>query len=233
MNLLTLVSSFCRRNQLKVPTAVATSTDDHVLQILEILNELLYDTVDYGNLQAIRAEATVTTLAAELQGALSTLAPSYVKMIPGSMWNRTRKVQVSGPISESDWQNQKSLGVTAGFPRYRIMSNSLYLLPAPAAGETITFEYQKFVVVAANNSLKEYFSVDTDTCLIPDRLLLLGLRWRWLETKGLPSASAGLQFSNALETILARERVPATLNLNGGSVERGLKPSITVPLIIS
>lgn len=231
MNLLTLVSQFCKRNQLKVPTVVATSTDEHIAQILAILNELLYDTVDYGNLQAVRAEATVTTLAAELQGTLSTLAPKFVKIIPDSMWNRTRKIKVEGPLNESDWQMMKASGVTAGFPKFRIMSDSLYLLPAPAAGETITFEYQKQVVVANDNSVKEYFTVDTDTCLIPDRLLLLGLRWRWLEAKGLPSVSAGLQFANALETTLARERAPTSLNLNGYK-KATISPSIIVPRLV-
>lgn len=65
-----------------------------------------------------------------------------------------------------------------------ILDGGFNFVPAPSG--TATFPYiSKNIVRAANGDLKPSFTADDDTFLLSERLLTLGLVWRWKSQKNL------------------------------------------------
>lgn len=205
----TIITRFCERTAVPTPATVFGSTDAQVIQMRGLLNEELDDLVVRDNFAPLQRECVFTTVNAELQGLLSVLLPNgdtMWKVCLGTFFNRTTKLGVEGPITQSEWQQYKAL--QAGMlPRFRFWQQGLYLQPMPPAGHTYAFEYlSQQIVVAANGAYKRYFSADTDTCVADDSVLNAALRWRWKKEKGLDYS----------EEFASYERIRASYSMNAG-----------------
>ena len=71
MTLLQIVSNFCSRTGLPVPTTVYGTTDPQVTQVRALLEEEGNDLASRGSWQGLINEASLTTTATESQGAMS------------------------------------------------------------------------------------------------------------------------------------------------------------------
>jgi hypothetical protein len=230
MTLIELVRAFCRRTNVPVPASVVSSTDTQILQIQAILDEELADLSARHAWQAISVESTFTSTAAEDQGALSTLAPNGFKYIRNeTFWDRTSQLPVIGPLNAREWQNLKS-SVTTN-PRYQYMfrGNHILINPNPVAGHTFAFEYvSKNTILDTNGTTtKEFFTSDSDTLLLPDSIILQGLRWRWLREKGLDYGELFQTYEVQVKDAMGRDGGSPALML-GGRRER-VSPGIFVP----
>lgn len=186
MSLLTLVQSFCRRTNISVPNTILGSTDSQVLQVLALLEEEGQDLVTRGEWQELTYEATHTTVATESQGAITSIATNgFSRFKQNTFWDRTINLPLY-VIGATDWQALKSL--TATGPRYqiRVRGNQLISNPVPTAGHTWAFEYisKNWIVDSGGSTYSEEFASDDDEMLLPEKLLKMGLRWRWKKEKG-------------------------------------------------
>lgn len=229
MNVLALVQKFCRRTGLSVPTTVVGSTDDKILQALAILEEDVNDLAKRHDWQGLTHEATHVTIAAEDQGDIETLDPGFRYIRNNTMWDTTDRLPVIGPLNGQQWQAIKA--ILANGPRYqfRFRGNHLLVNPVPAAGHTWKFEWaSKNAILDANGvTVKEYFTADTDTFLLPDDLHLLGLRWRWLREKGLDYAELFNTYEFQVKDAMGRDGGAARVSLDGGRDE--MNPGIFIP----
>jgi len=182
MSLLTVIQYVCGRTNVPVPASVLGTADTQVLQMLRLLEEEGRDLSSRGPWQNLTKEATFVTTASEDQGAMTTLASSnfdYIKN--GSFWDRTTHLPILGPLSDEEWQALKGLGTTGARYYYRIRGGKLLVNPTPAASLTWAFEYQSknWILGIDGTTYKQYFTLDTDTILLPEEVVLSGLRWRW------------------------------------------------------
>jgi hypothetical protein len=124
------------------PSVVATSTDPQIIQLMSIANEEGQDLSSRYPWQALQNESTFTTVAAETQGVITTLAgASFRYILNDIMWNRSLLRPVFGPLTPQDWQALKARNVTGPYNQFRIRGNSVLFIPAPVAGNTIAFEW--------------------------------------------------------------------------------------------
>lgn len=227
MTLIQIVQEFCRRQGLPVPTVVISSNDDMLLQIVGLLNEVLDDLEQRKAYSFLQVEATFTSVAGEAQGALSTLAPGYVKLLDNLLFNRTSGEVVFGSIPSLEWQAEKAGITSISFTQFRIQGGNLYLSPEPAIGSTIAFEYQSIYTVVDNSSiLKQYFTADNDTCKYPDALLIAGLRWIWRREKGLRFGEYLRSYEVMVANLGGRDNPSPPIYLSSGP-ETG--PVIVIP----
>lgn len=188
MTMLTIVQQFCQRTGLPKPSTVYGSTDTKVLQIMALLEEEGNDLAVAGAWQELQFQASHTTIAAEDQGAIDSIATNGFRYIKNqTIWDRTTKLPVLGPMSDKEWQALKAVIVTGPRYRFRIRGNHLLVNPAPPAGSAWYFEYQSknWILEDDGVTYASSFSDDDDTPLLPESLLLSGLRWRWKKEKGL------------------------------------------------
>lgn len=231
MTMLSTVQHFCRRTGLPVPAAVYGSGDDQVLQIMALLEEEGNDLAARGPWQGITFEATHTSTAAEDQGAMTTIASNGFNYIKNdTIWDRTEKIPILGPLSPQDWQARKGFGISGPDYQFRIRGGELLINPTPTAGHTWAFEYvsKNWILAADTTTYRQYFGADTDTVLLPETLLLMGLRWRWLREKGMPYAELFRTYETQVKDALGRDGGKRDVSMDGCDYTRA--PGIFVPV---
>lgn len=217
-SLLEIVQEFCKRTGLKEPSSVASATDTQPKQIMGLANEICEMLTDGYVWEALTKEATFTTVSGEDQGAMSTLAPDgFLAVVKDTLYDRTQKVPLYGPLNAQIWQQNKAFVPAGPLYRFRIRGGNLLFSPAAAADHTIAFEYySSFVVYNPDDVVyKESFTKDTDTFLLPDRLLLLGLRWKWKAEKGLPYTEEYDRFMRSVADLNGKDGVKPTIYMDG------------------
>lgn len=231
MSLLTTVSYFCRRSGVPVPASVAGSTDIAILQVLALLEEEGNDLAMRGGWEGLTFEAAHTTIAAEDQGAIATIAANGYRYIKNNtIWDRTTQLPVCGPMDSIEWQRMKAL-TTASFRfRHRIRGGKLLVTPVPDAGLSWYFEYcsQNWITDSTGATYKQYFTADDDIMLLPESLLVMGLRWRWAAQKGFDYAELFNSYEMQVKDTLGRDGGKPRLYADG-DMRRGPRPGIVVP----
>lgn len=229
MSMLTLIQSFCKRTNISVPSTVLGTTDTQVLQVLALLEEEGDDLSQRGDWQVLTYEATHTTVATESQGTIDSIATNGFDHIKqNTIWDRSEQLPVY-VIDSTDWQQVKAIAVTG--PRYqaRLRGNELIANPVPAAGNTWAFEYisKNWISNAAGDTFKSEFTLDSDLILLPERIIKMGLRWRWKKEKGFDYDEDFRTYEMMIEKALSGDGMKRNLNMSDGPLSPN--PKVYVP----
>jgi hypothetical protein len=208
MNLFQLVDTFCLRTGIPSPALLDGSRDAQALQIVALLNEVLEELTDRWAWTSLQREAVFPAVAAESQGLIQSLAPFGFKFIVNNtIFNRTTRIPLFGPLEAAQWQASKALGKLGPLNQYRIIRGELVVIPAGIAGHIYAFEYvSTFSVtdeVGANPGSR--FIRQTDISTFPDQLLLAGLRWKWKSEKGLDYGEDFRRYEELVNNAIARD----------------------------
>ena len=227
-NCLQIVQSVCRRIGILSPSAAVTSTDPMVQQIVELSNEEgRLQASDY-TWQALQREATFTTVATQVQIAMSVVAPDLEWMVNNTIWNRTLRRPVYGPDSQQDWQQAKALNINGPFNRFRVIADAINFYPVPAAGQECYFEYQSsHWVNDINGAGFTTWQNDTDVTVLDDELVILGTIWRWKSAKGLAYSDDYAKYESRLKDFEGVDGTKPVLNMTGAKYE--IQPVVIVP----
>ncbi|MDZ7355874.1 MAG: hypothetical protein ONB55_22365 [candidate division KSB1 bacterium] len=233
MNVLEIVQRFCVATGLPSPSVAVLNPSEDVRQIVELLNQEGRALSKRHDWQALTFEATFTTVAAESQGTLSSIIGSsqeLEKIVNDTIWNRTARVPIYGPVSRQTWQAYKALTVTGPYSQFRIRKNELLFDPAPTAGQSCYFEYvsRMWCTNSAGTTYRRNVADDTDLVLLDDELILAGLEWRWLRKKGLNYAEEFASYEALVSSRIASDGMRRTLNMDGGPED--YRPGIFVPI---
>ena len=202
---------------LPAPTSIIGSTDPNVPRLLRLANQegrILSRRHDWQNLMV---DYTVATLAAELQTALPA---DYDRLLPyPELWNRSLAQMYRGPTMADTWGQIKGLGVTTGAPGWwRMLGNALYITPAPTAAQTLAFPYiSKNWCESSGGTDQAAWAADTDTARIPERLITLGIVWRYKHGKGMDYAEDMSTYEREVELACSRDRGLGIIRPSPGS----------------
>lgn len=230
MSVLSVIAHVCGRTNVPVPVTVFGTTDPQITQMLRLLEEEGNDLARRGPWQALTFEATHTTLALEDQGAMTAIATNGFRDIKnGTFWDRTNTLPLLGPLSDQEWQAYKGMATTGPRSQFRIRGGHLLVNPVPTAGDTWAFEYvSKYWMLGIDGvTYKDYATLDTDTILLPEDLVLMGLRWRWKKEKGLDYAEDMRTYEFQVKDALSRDGGKPVIAMSGG--QREARPGIFVP----
>lgn len=145
------------------------------------------------------------------------LPADWLRQIEQTEWDRTNRWPLNGPKSPQEWQNFKSGIVYAG-PRlrFRIAGGTIQLNPPPSGASLLSMEYvSKNWVTALAGTTKEKFTLDTDSPVFDDSLMVEGLKLRWNKAKGF--AYDEKAYTDLLSTCQAQNKSAPTLSLAQGS----------------
>lgn len=205
------------------PSTVIGNNEDNVRFLLAAANTEGKELAKRHTWQRITKEATYSSLAAELQGAFSSLgsggtdASDFDRIIPDTFWNRTNNWRITGPLSPSEWQAKKSSSVSGPYNDYRIQGGNLYLYPAATAGETHAFEYvsTQWCQSSDGNTDRSEWAADTDVGLLDEDLMKLGVVWRFKKSRSLAFENEYLVYENSVTQAISRDGGKRTLRLAG------------------
>ena len=117
------------------------------------------------------------------------LPDGYDRMISDTNWDRTDHWRNLGTKSSQDWQFLQGGIISIGpRERYRIYNNKFRIFQALTTVYNFSFEYVSNYWVCATGSdqgSKAAYTLDTDTSIFPDDLMLAGLKFYFLKAKKL------------------------------------------------
>jgi hypothetical protein len=100
---------------------------------------------------------------------------------------------------------QGAIGASPGI--WTIYGSQIQFCPAPPNGAEAEFFYvDRQYATDINGTPKDAFDTDNDLFRLPERLLTLGLVWRWRQNKGLSSGEDEAAFSKAFAEASGRDR---------------------------
>ena len=218
MSLLSIVVEVSARLSLPKPSAVAGSSDRQVAQLMALVNEEGASLARRYAWQALVEEQTFATVAAPTQTAA--LPVDFDRFVPNSVFNRSTRRPMTGPITPRQWQCiQVQPAYASAYLAFRERSGQFLVSPTPAAGEVIAYEYLSKNWCLSGPSQtppavpQSGFIHDDDTALIDESLISLGVRWRFLRAKGLDYSEEMATYERELEQAVARDGGSTALSI--------------------
>jgi hypothetical protein len=211
-----------------VPSSVyANTTDANVVELLRLCNEGGKALMKRYPWAALITEKTFTTVAAAAQ--TSSVATDFDRILPETMFNRTTRRRVYGPVDPETWQNIQASLVTFVNPAFRIRGSgtaSLLLTPTPSAGQTVAYEYITKNWCQSSGSVGQTeWAADTDTSLLDEHLHELDLVWRFRAAKGFDYTQELQNFETYLAVAMMNDGAKPRLSLDGTMVGRDRVPT--------
>jgi hypothetical protein len=199
------------------PTAIISSTDPAVEKFLRLSNKVGKRLMKVFAWQILRKEQTFTSVATEEQ--TSILPSDFDRIVKETFWDRTTPVKITGPASPSEWQGLKARSYSdTSYPKFAYRGDGLLVIPTLAAGKSLAFEYvSKNWCQDSGSTGQTAWAADTDTGILDEELLTLGLEYVYLEGEGLPSNVAAQDFQDYYRTLTKNENPTAGI-LNAGDI---------------
>lgn len=209
--LLDVAKSVCGELSFQVPVALMSSNDLLFQQVRYLAaaacEELLYET----DWQSLQKTGSIT-----LTGAESYALPTDMdRIIPGTftytVGGQLQTTDVQGSVSAQTFNN---LGNTVSMNtiQLQIVGDRLFIYPSTLASGAIKFSYvsANFISDSSGTEWKSVFTQDSDIPVFNSRLVVAATKLKLLQTKGLDTTAATVDYNIALE--LAKKRdVPAPL----------------------
>jgi hypothetical protein len=240
MTLLTIIQDAAVLCNLPEPSSAFNSTDPNVPLLLRLANQEgneLARRHDWARLAVPASAASFSSTATEEQTnftdfglagiayeSANTTNDASVDRLLAELWNTSLTMKYTGPVDETTWQRLHALAITSGTPGWWRIGyssvvgvNTIYIYPAPTAGEIITFSFvshQWVITTTTTSGSSDKWTSDTDYGAIPERLMTLGVIWRYKRAKGLDYAEDMATYEREVERACSRDRGPGKLYLS-------------------
>lgn len=164
-----------------------------------------------------------TPTAAKTAGAITfaqTMYPfpsDFDRLIDRTQWDKSKHWENFGPETAQQWEWLQSGFISTG-PRirFRQMGGYFQIFPPTASNEFMGFEYvgNKWVLALADTITpsKTSLTVDTDTCVFPDRLMVLGTKLKYFEIKGFDTTALYRDYTMQLDLAKSHDSGSPTLS---------------------
>jgi len=143
------------------------------------------------------------------------LPSDYESLVPRTMWDRSKHWEMLGPEDAQQWEWLLSGYISTG-PRirWRLLGAYFQIWPGMSTAEYLGFEYRsKGWAAAADGTVKNSFTADTDTCIYPDRLMVNATKLKYFEAKGFDTTAMMRNFLTEMEAAKALDMSSANLSL--------------------
>lgn len=186
------------------PTAIITSLDQLSRQMLGLAKETLEE-LSLMDWPQLVVSGTITTVTGQVPYPLPT---DFEHEIGDSMYVANRYESVRGSLTPADWARQRNSLPDLGHYRFRIFGypRAINIMPTPQMPENLVYEYKSnYRVMHSDNSLGRTYSDDADVPLVPEELVVKGLKWRLRRAKGLDSSEEFDDYEFSRTTRLAQQ----------------------------
>lgn len=139
----------------------------------------------------------------------------FARIIDDTEWDKSKHWKMLGPETPQQWEWLLSGYISTG-PRirFRIFGNYFQIWPNIGTADTLGFEYiSNAWATDVTNTAKTSFTADTDTCIYPDRLMVLGLKYKYFQVKGFDTTAYYRDYMRELSIAMANDAGSPTLSL--------------------
>ena len=142
------------------------------------------------------------------------LPTDYEALIPRTMWDKSKHWEMLGPETPQQWEWLMSGFISTG-PRlrWRLFQSYFQIWPGFSNAEQLGYEYRSLAWVrSSTDALKNSFTLDSDTCIFPDRLMVLATKLKYFEAKGFDTTAMYRNYSRELDIVIAQDTSAANLS---------------------
>jgi hypothetical protein len=212
MSFLTLIQDSAKRLGLSNPASAYNSSDNQVIQLVALAQEEGIELAKRHPWQVLTKEKTFTGTAAAAQ--TGAIPDDFDRFVDESFFNRTQKHPVFGPISPQDWQFTQAVVATTLVESFRRRGNSILITPTPNGTDTYAYEYISTQWCESSGGTDQSaWAADTDTGILPEELMTLGVIWRFLRAKGFDYGEAFRTYEVQVAQAFSRDGGKRTLNM--------------------
>lgn len=189
------------------PDTLFSATDTFALEMQGLANEVAEDIAKSHDWQTLIKVNTITgdgtTVAFDLPSDYARmLIKSDILDTQSFAWGYTRVLD----INEFLWIRGEGLLALPG--SWILYGNQFQFQPAPASAATAEFPYidKNYAQATGGGAYKAAFDADSDVFRLPERLLRLGLIWRWRQNKRLDYGEDEAAFVKAFNEETGRDK---------------------------
>jgi hypothetical protein len=142
------------------------------------------------------------------------LPSDYDSIVPRTQWDKSKHWEMLGPESAQQWEWLLSGFISTG-PRirWRLLGGYFQIWPGYSANENLGFEYRsKGWALSSGGTVQNSFTADTDTCIYPDRLMVLSTKLKYFQAKGFDTTALYRDYLTEFETSVAQDTSAANLS---------------------
>lgn len=175
------------------------------MEIADLINEVAIDVAKYQDWQALTRFATIAGDAVTIAFSLPDdydrmLKNARIEDVASWFWGYSRIIDLSAFAQ----LRNSGFGPVPG--AWALFDSEIQFVPAPTQASTYPYISANYARDAGTLETKPEFTSDTDTFLLPERLLTLGLVWRWRENKKLDASGDQEAFIKALDEYGASDK---------------------------
>jgi len=141
----------------------------------------------------------------------------YDRIINRTQYDKSKHWEMLGPSTPQQWQWLKSAYISTGpRVRWRPMGGKLQIWPQMGTAEYLGFEYlsKNWAIDGTTRASKASFLADADTCIFPDRLMILGLKRKYFEIKGFDTSRFDRDYDQEFDLAVSHDSGAPTLSLS-------------------
>jgi hypothetical protein len=209
------------------PSTVAGNTDLQAQQLFDFANAIGADLLEHYPWTALQTLGTITTVSGQSD---YDLPEDFQGFISDTGWDRTNQWRLIGPDTpQADRAIRESGVVDPVYRRFRRIGDVIRINPTPSAGgETLVYEYvSKNWARSSADAAQEEFAADTDTTIWPGRLLVDGIKMKFMAAKGMYADPLRDEYEARRDRLVASDLGTGKLNMGGECDSPLSDPGIT------
>jgi hypothetical protein len=217
-----------------VPTVLFTATDRTSVEMQAFVNETAKAIAEDYDWQRLKVLNTITGDGSEEDW---DLPADYARMPKkANLWPSDEPNSPMERIEDEDrWLGLDVLDFDAVTKRWIIYGNQIHIKPAIANAATVKHFYMSNKLIAATATptvlSKTDFTVDTDEFFLGDRILKLGIIWRWKASKGRPYAEDMTNYNITRDQLASGDKGARILHIGTRRVPAGV--TVAYPGVIT
>jgi hypothetical protein len=181
-----------------------------------ISNACYIESVDSGTQVTVNLPSTGTYVGATItfEKVMYALPSDYESAVPRTMWDLSKHWEMLGPESPQQWEWLLSGFISTG-PRirWRLLGKYFQIWPGVSTNELLGYEYRSNGwALSSTGTVKTSFTADTDTCIYPDRLMVLATKLKYFEAKGFDTTAMFRNYLEEFEIVRAQDMSAANLS---------------------
>ena len=204
MTLLTICNNAASEVDLNPFTTIVSNSDPGAVKLLRYAGKVGDRLMKVCEWQILRKEKTFTGVSGSEQ--TSILPADFDRFVPETFWNRSSEDLIAGPISSTEWQDLTARS-HAGRPKFILRGGSVFIIPVLAGGESLAFEYvSKNWCQSSGATAQNAWAADTDTGILDEELITLGVIYEYLVGEGLPTGAAADAYTDRYRLLVKNDQ---------------------------
>jgi hypothetical protein len=181
-----------------------------------ISNACYIESVDSSTQVTVNLPSTGTYTGATItfEKVMYDLPSDYESAVPRTMWDLSKHWEMLGPESPQQWEWLLSGFISTG-PRirWRLLGKYFQIWPGVSTNELLGYEYRSNGwALSSTGVVKTSFTADSDTCIYPDRLMVLATKLKYFEAKGFDTTAMYRNYIEEFEIVRAQDMSAANLS---------------------